>query len=79
MSDEVIADLAPYGGGVRAVVLSAHVLQTHGLLPGSFILRDAGQEAAPRDEVLNPDDEEHGTQASVRGLRKLGYDARLEP
>ncbi len=37
MSDEVIADLAPCGGGTRAAVLSAHVLQTRVVQIDSFI------------------------------------------
>jgi hypothetical protein len=41
----VIADLAPYGGGVRAVVLSAHVLQHMFCYPvaSSFETRPRGR------------------------------------
>jgi hypothetical protein len=34
---------------------------------------------APQDEVSDPHGEERLTQASLRSLRKLGYDARFEP
>jgi hypothetical protein len=36
-------------------------------------------QSGSQDEVSDPHGEERVTQASLRSLRKLGYDARLEP